>query len=259
MKLPISERRLVPVAGADSPRLGLRTNSEGQLIKNRILLALPDEEFSSLRPLLTFQSFPRHSTLYEPGTTMEFAHFLNCGLVSLLVVTRQGKTVEVGVVGNEGMLGTPVLVGLNRSPHRAVVQFAGDGFRIRVNAIQHALSVSPYLQRTLCRYAIVQGMEAAQSAGCNRLHGVEQRLARWLLISHDRAAQDSLQITHEFLATMLGTDRPSVSLAAGVLQKKGAIEYTRGQLRIANQETLQEAACECYAAIVEFDAAFGHR
>jgi CRP-like cAMP-binding protein len=259
MKLPIGERRLAPVTGIDSPRLGLRTNSEGQPIKNRILLALPEDEFNSLRASLMFQNFSQHTTLYEAGATLEFAYFLNCGLVSVLVVTQQGKTVEVGVVGNGGMLGTPALAGLSRSPHRAVVQIAGDGFRVRLNAVQHALSMSPYLQRTSCLYAIVQGMEAAQSVACNRLHGVEQRLARWLLIAQDRAAQDSLHITHEFLATMLGTDRPSVSLAAGILQRKGAIEYTRGQLRIANHEKLQEASCECYAAIREFDALLGDR
>lgn len=259
MKLPIGERRPAPVTGIDAPRFGVRVNGEGQPVRNRILLALPEDEFNSLRPLLMFQSLPQHTALFEPGTPAEFAYFLNTGLISVLVVTQQGKTVEVGVVGNEGILGLPGIAGLSRHPHRAVVQLAGDGFRIRLAAIQHAVFANSYLEQIACQYAIIHGMEAAQSAACNRLHGVEQRLARWLLIAQDRAAQASLHITHEFLATMLGTDRPSVSLAAGILQKKGAIEYTRGQLRIANHEKLQEAACECYTAIQEFEALLGQR
>jgi CRP-like cAMP-binding protein len=190
---------------------------------------------------------------------MEFVYFLNCGLVSILVVTHQGKTVEVGVVGNEGMVGTPALAGVSESPHRAVVQIAGDGFRLRLDAMQNLLSFSPYLQKVLIRYMGAQWMQAAQAAACNRLHAVEQRFARWLLVVNERSGQDSLHITHEFLATMLGTDRPSVSLAAGILQKKGAIEYTRGALRIADRGRLEEATCECYSVMQQFDANLGFR
>lgn len=252
MKLPFGERQ-APAAALEVVRPHSRTSSEGQPVRNRILLGLPDEEFASLRPLLTFEKLPRYTTLYEPGATVEFVHFLNVGLISILVVTRQGKTVEVGMVGSEGMAGTAILAGMSRSLHRAVMQIAGDGVRVRFHAMQGALSSSPYLQRVTNRYAVVQGLQTAQTAACNRLHGVEHRLARWLLNVHDRTDENSLHITHEFLATVLGTDRPSISLAAGALQKRGAIEYTRGALRIANRERLEESTCECYSIMQQFD------
>ena len=172
----------------------------------------------------------------------------------MIVAMRGGKTIDVGVVGNEGLIGMPALAGLDRSPHRAVMQIAGEGFRIRVSALPTALPSCPELQRMATQYAVIQRLQAAQSAACNRLHGVEQRLARWLLLMYDRVADNSLPVTHDLLATMLGTDRPSVSLAASALQKKGAIEYTRGAVRIANRERLEEAACECYGVMQQFSS-----
>lgn len=234
-----------------------RTSSEGALIRNRILLALPDNEFQTLRPLLTLQELPRYATLHEPGAALEFAYFLNSGLVSMVVVTREGKMVEVAVVGSEGLLGTPAFFGFNRTPHRAVVQIAGDSSRIRAPMLQNVLPSCPSLLRIASQHAVLQGMQAAQSAACNRLHGVEHRLARWLLLMYDRVDEDSLHITHDFLATMLGTDRPSVSLAAGALQKKGAIMYTRGAVRLSSRERLEDAACECYEVMQQFNLPLG--
>lgn len=236
---------------------GERTNGEGRPIGNHILLSLPEPEYQALRPFLGFVQMPHHGSLHEPGERIEFVYFPNRGLVSLVVAMKEGKTVEVGVVGNEGLVGTPAAVGLNRSPHRAVVQIAGDGFRIRVDALRGALPLTPQLQFMASRHAVIQGMQAAQSAACNRLHGIEQRLARWLLIMQDRIDEGLLRITHDFLATMLGTDRPSVSLAAGLLQKKETIEYTRGAVRILNRKKLEECACECYAVIQQFNGALG--
>jgi CRP-like cAMP-binding protein len=228
-----------------------RTSWEGTPIRNRALLLMPEAEFQTVRPLLSFQPFLHHATLHETGEELEFVHFPNQGLVSIVVATRSGKTVEVAIVGHEGFVGMAAVVGLRRSPDRAVVQVAGNGFRIRADALRTALSTSLRLQAILSRYAAIQGMQAAQLAACNRLHGVEQRLARWLLIMRDRTEQVSLQITHDSLATMLGTDRPSVSLAAGDLQRKGAIEYRRGVVAIVNHEILEGAACECYVVIQE--------
>ena len=128
-----------------------------------------------------------------------------------------------------------------------MVQITGDGFRVEVGALQNSLESAPHLQLILSRYAAVRGMQVAQTAACNRLHGIEQRLARWLLMTQDRVDSGSLPITHDFLATMLGTDRPTVSLAAGVLQKKKLIEYTRGAVKIVNRKKLEDSACECYA------------
>src|ERR1700737_1491980 len=170
---------------------------------------------------------------------------------------KDGKTAEAGIVGNEGFTGTPAAVGLRRSPLQAVVQITGDGFRVEVEALQYTLESTPHLQLLLSRYAIVQGMQVAQTAACNRLHDIRQRLARWLLMTQDRVDSESLPITHDFLATMLGTDRPSVSLAAGILQREKLIEYTRGAVKIVNRKKLEDAACECYGVIRQYDDELG--
>jgi len=170
---------------------------------------------------------------------------------------KDGKTAEAGIVGNEGFTGTPAAVGLSRSPLQAVVQITGDGFRVEVGALQNALESTPHLQLLLSRYAVVQGMQVAQTAACNRLHDIKQRLARWLLMTQDRVDSESLPITHDFLATMLGTDRPSVSLAAGVLQKKKLIEYTRGAVKIVNRKKLEDSACECYGITQQYNGELG--
>ncbi len=152
-------------------------------------------------------------------------------MTSLVFETRDRETVEVGVVGNEGYTPIPVVAGLRSSPHEAVMQVGGDGFRLSVDVLERALKVSPRLQELMNRYAAVHGLQVAQTAGCNRLHDLEQRLARWLLLTQDRVGSGLLRITHDFLAMMLGTDRPSVSLAAGALQKKKIIEYSHGSVR----------------------------
>jgi CRP-like cAMP-binding protein len=170
-----------------------------------------------------------------------------------------GRTAEAGVVGNEGFTGTPAAVGLSRGPLRAVVQITGDGFRIKVGALQDTLESTPHLRMMLNRYATIRGMQVAQTAACNRLHEIKQRLARWLLMTQDRVDSGVLPITHDFLATMLGTDRPSVSLAAGVLQKNGLIEYTRGAVKIVNRKKLEAFACECYAVIRQYDGELGSK
>lgn len=231
-----------------------RTSCEGTPVRNRILLALPDAEYQTLRTFLNPVELAQQTTLHEPGAKLEFAYFPNHGLISLVVVTKAGKTVEVGVVGNEGLIGTLAVVGFNRSPHRAVVQITGDGLRLRVEALCNLLPLTPQLQLLASRHAVIQGVQAAQSAACNRLHRVEQRLARWLLIMQDRADNRPLFVTHDFLAAMLGTDRPSVSLAANVLQRKGAIGYTRGVVHILSREKIEEAACECYAVMQQYNS-----
>ena len=170
---------------------------------------------------------------------------------------KDGKTAEAGIVGNEGFLGTLAAVGLSRSPLQAVVQITGDGFRVEIGALQNTFSSAPHLQLMLCRYAAIQGMQIAQTAACNRLHDIEQRLARWLLMAQDRVDSGALPITHDFLATMLGTDRSSVSLAAGVLQRKGHIEYTRGAVKIVNRKKLESFACECYGITQQYNGELG--
>ncbi|MGH7870331.1 MAG: Crp/Fnr family transcriptional regulator, partial [Candidatus Dormibacteraceae bacterium] len=194
---------------------------------------------------------------HEPREKLEFAYFLNRGLVSIVVATQEGRDVEAGVVGYEGVVGTALAVGLYRSPLREVVQIEGDAFRIAAGALQSALQATPDLQMRLSRYAVLQGMQVAQTAACNRLHEVGQRLARWLLMAQDRVDAATLPITHDFLATMLGTDRPSVSLAAGALQKNKAIRYRRATVEIVNRKKLETFACECYQVTQQLNGDLG--
>jgi len=236
---------------------GERTNGEGKPVSNLILLSISDGEYDLLRPHLEYVNLPNHMVLQEAGGKLEFAYFPNRGLISLVVVMKDGRTAEAGVVGNEGFTGALAVVGLSRGPLRAVIQVSGDGFRVRVGALQNTLETTPHLRLLLNRYIAIRGMQIAQTAACNRLHGIEQRLARWLLMTQDRVDSGSLPITHDFLATMLGTDRPSVSLAAGVLQKKGFIEYTRGAVKIVNRKKLEASACECYGVIRQYDGELG--
>jgi CRP-like cAMP-binding protein len=234
------------------PHPGERTNFEGRAVRNQILLAIPDEEFQGLRQDLRHIELPQRIVLHEPKQKLEFAYFPNSGMVSLVFRTKTGESVEVGVLGNEGFTPIPVAAGLRSSPHQAVMQVSGDGFRIPVGVLDRAVASSPRLQAALNRYAALHGMQVAQTAGCNRLHDLEQRLSRWLLLTQDRVGSGLLRITHEFLAMMLGTDRPSVSLAAGALQKKRIIEYTHGAVKVLNRKKLEGTACECYSAIQEF-------
>jgi CRP-like cAMP-binding protein len=173
-------------------------------------------------------------------------------LVSLVVALKDGKTVEAGLIGNEGVAGMPAVLGLSKSPLREVVQIAGDGFRVRIEKVKDILRSTPHMQAILHRFAAGLAMQVAQTAACNRLHNIETRLARWLLMAQDRAESELLPITHDFLATMLGTDRPSVSLAAGILQKRNIIRYRRGSVRVVNRKKLERFACECYAVVQEY-------
>jgi CRP-like cAMP-binding protein len=234
-------------------REGERTSPQGKPVCNRILLALPDNEFRSIRPHLEFLPLPHHRLLYEPNRKIDFLYFPNHGLISLVIVMEDGKTVEVAVLGREGFAGVPAVFGLTRSTVREVVQIAGDGFKIKAAAFRQALRSSPLLQAALGRYAVVLAMQISQTAACNRLHDIERRLARWLLMAQDRVDDGVVPITHDFLATMLGTDRPSVSVAAASLQRKEIIDYTRGTVRILNRKNLEASACECYQTIQQFN------
>jgi CRP-like cAMP-binding protein len=233
---------------------GERTSPGGKPIRNKALLAASDEEFRSIRPFLEYVNLPHHRILHQPHRTMKFAHFPNEGLISLIVEMKDGKTVEAGLLGNDGASGMPAVLGLSRSPLREVVQIAGNGFRVKVAALKKILPSTPQLQMVLTRFAAGLAMQVAQTAACNRLHKIEQRLARWLLIAEDRLDTPVVAITHDFLATMLGTDRPSVTLAANILQKEGMIGHARGSIKILNRKRLEEFACECYSVVVKYNS-----
>src|ERR1700730_8263302 len=236
-----------------------RTNSEGKQVINKVLLATPDNEYELMRSELRYIDLPHHLSLHEPTQSIEFVYFPNRGMVSQVVVTKDGRTVEVGVVGKEGFVGAGLAVGVSRSSVREIIQIAGDGFRMMGNALERILRSAPQLQTILSRHSGLQGMQVAQTAACNRLHDIQQRLARWLLMTQDRVNLGVLPITHDFIAPMMGTDRSTVSLAAAVLQKKGIIEYVRGAVKVVNRRKLQNSACECYAVIQQFEDDLGLR
>src|SRR5271155_39108 len=234
-----------------------RTNADGKQVRNKVLLAMPDNEYELMRTDLTHVELPSHLSLHEPTQNIEFVYFLNRGMVSQVVVTKDGRTVEVGVVGNEGYVGAGLAVGLSRSPVREIIQIAGDGFRMRGNDLERIMLAAPQLRMLLGKHTGLQGMQVAQTAACNRLHDIQQRLSRWLLMTQDRADSSALAITHDFIATMMGTDRSTVSLAASVLQKKGIIEYVRGAVNVTNRRKLEKSACECYGVIQQFENELG--
>ena len=236
-----------------------RTNGEGKHVGNKVLLAMPDNEYELMRTDLTFVDLPDHLSLHEPTQNIEFVYFPNRGMVSQVVVTKDGRTVEVGVVGNEGFVGAGLAVGMSRSSVREIIQIAGDGFRMMGNALERILRSAPQLQVILNRHSGLQGMQVAQTAACNRLHDIQQRLARWLLMTQDRVNLAILPITHDFIATMMGTDRSTVSVAAAALQKKGIIEYVRGAVKIVSRRKLEKSACECYGVIQQFEDDIGLR
>ena len=230
-----------------------RTNAAGNRVYNKILLSIPDDEHGIISPHLKFLTLPHNLSLHEPNQPIEFVYFPNAGMVSLVVATEDGSTVEVGEVGKEGFAGIPALFGVSRSPVRMIVQISGGGFRVRASALQDVLRSTPELRLIMSRYAIFQGMCIAQTAACNRLHNIEQRLTRWLLITQDRVESPTFAITHDFLATMLGTDRPTLSSAAGILREKHAIEYAGGVIHILSRAKLENRTCECYGALQQYN------
>jgi CRP-like cAMP-binding protein len=236
---------------------GARTDQAGKAVNNVILLSLPDEEYNLLRPHLEPAELPQYDILHEPGQKIDFGYFLNEGMTSLVALSVDGRSVEVGIVGREGMVGMSLTAGLQRGTFRAIMQMSGNGLRIRSEIFQEVLLCASTLRSELSRFALLHGMQVAQLAACNRLHEIEQRLARWLLMCQDRVDSQMLPLTHEFLAQMLGTGRPSVSLAAGVLENAGLVENMRGKVKILNRKSLETAACECYGVIQHFNGGLG--
>jgi len=241
--------QLVPSAPASVGR----TDIQGNAVYSRILLSIPDDEYEAVLPHLQFVDLPMNRSLHESPDGLEYGYFLNMGLASLVIETQDGRSVEVGIVGREGFVGVPLAAGLTLTPYRACVQAKGNGFRIKAEVLEVTLSSTPNLRLRLNQYAQAQGMQVAQLAACNRLHEIDQRLARWLLMCQDRIGSDLLPMTHEFFAQMLGTGRPSVSLAAAVLQRAGFIQYAHGTVKISDRKGLEGAACECYAVIQKID------
>jgi CRP-like cAMP-binding protein len=222
------------------------SDGDGNHIHNELLLGLPLKESELLFPKLEFMRLKTHHVLHEPGDTLKSAYFCNSGLISILSIFPDGKSVEVGLVGKEGFIGIPLVAGFRSAPTRAIAQIEATAFRINGEVLVAILPQCPVLERRLQQFAQIMTMQTTQIAACNRLHEVEERLARWLLMSAERIGSNSVPLTQELLAQMLGTRRSSVTVAAGMLQKAGLIAHTRGDVRIVDRKGLEEAACECY-------------
>lgn len=245
-------QEMVPPAKAASvipSALPARTDRDGKAVLNTVLLSLPDEEFSLLRPFLEPVPLPRYQILYEQAGKIDHVYFLNEGMISLVVITSDGRSVEVGISGRQDVVGASLTFGVHYAATRAIVQLPGSGLRIASDFLIQQIGHCENLRRACERLLLTQQLQVAQLAACNRLHEVDQRLARWLLMCQDTVDTIRLPLTHEFMAQMLGTGRPTVTIAAGVLERAGLIENTRGAVQITNRKRLEDAACECYGAI----------
>jgi CRP-like cAMP-binding protein len=217
--------------------------------RNHLLAALPPEDLARLWPLLEEVDLPLRHVLHAPDEPIAVVHFPEIGWVSMLAYLENGDAAEVGLVGREGMVGLPLLLGADRSTLEAMVQAPGTALRLDAGAFRDALSTSPALRTLLSRYALAHHEQVARTAACNGRHRIEKRLARWLLMAHDRADGGKFPITHEFLAMMLGVRRGGVTIAAGMLQKASLIRYDRGHLTVTDRPGLEAVACDCYGTV----------
>lgn len=217
--------------------------------ENRLLAALPRAEYLRLLPHLKLIHLPPKKILYDVGEVVRYAYFPRGGMISLLSSTEDGRTVEVGMIGNEGVAGIPVLLRAKTAPYQMMVQLPGNAMRISGDVLQEEFGRCHALQDLLLRYTHMLLLQTVQSSACNRFHTVEERLCRWLLISRDRSETETLHLTHEFLAHMLGVPRTSVTIAASDLQRAGLIQYGRGRIVILDYPRLEAAACECLGVV----------
>ena len=216
---------------------------------NRLLDALPAGELDALLPHLQVAHYPARAILYSAGEQLRGIYFPLTGVGSVIATMSDGAIVEVGTVGNEGFVGLPAFYGGDHSPFETIVQVPGQFARLAIEPFQTALRPETVLYTLIQRYALAYGVLVGQSAACNRLHPIEERCARWLLLTHDRAGTDTFSLSQEFLGYMLGTRRASVTAAAGMLQQAGLITYHRGIITVIDRKGLEEAACECYGVI----------
>jgi CRP-like cAMP-binding protein len=217
--------------------------------RNLILAQLPDAEYEALARFLVPVELPLETRLSEPNEPIEFVYFLNSGLISTDALTESGESVEVGVIGREGFSGLPALLDQPQMSHSVLMQGVGDGLRIRASVVRDQFLKGGTFQKLVHTFAYLQLVQTSQSVLCNRMHEVDARLARWLLSSADRMESESLNLTQEFLAQMLGVQRSTVTVAAGELQRAGIIGYSRGKINILDREALRKKACECYGIV----------
>lgn len=218
-------------------------------IGNRILSALPFEEYARLSSYMEPVRLPSNRILYRAGDAVRHVYFPRGGLLSLLSVTQDGDAVEVGVVGNEGVMGLQTILRGNVTPYQVVVQLHGNAIRIPAEVLRVEFDRGRRLQDMLLRYTNTLVIQLSQSAACNRFHSMRGRLCRWLLVCYDHTRGDTLDFTHEFLSRMIGAPRPRVSVVARSLQQMGMIDYSRGRIRVVDRQRLEAASCECYRIV----------
>ena len=218
-------------------------------VRNHLLAALPSGVLAQLLSQMQLVVLDLRTVLHAPEATIEAVHFVEAGWVSMITRLEDGLSAEVGLVGREGMTGLPLVFGVETAYTEALVQGPGTALRMEAAAFRHALDEHPSLRTLLFRYGEFMRAQVTQTAACNGNHGLEQRLARWLLMSHDRAGADHFTMTHEFLATMLCVHRPSVTVAARLLQRAGLIRYGSGEITVVDRPGLEAAACECHGVI----------
>jgi len=221
---------------------------------NRLLAALPAKEYEHLLPNLEEFSLAYAETLYEQGEAIRYIYFPNSGMISLLTHAAEGEVLEVGVVGNEGMIGLPVFLGVETSRNQVIVQGDGAALRIKTEDFIKECGRGVSLPKLLRRYTHALITQVSQTVACNRFHLIEERLMCWLLLMHDRMQTDKFKITQDFLSKMLGVRREAVSKSAANLQQRKLIEYSRGIVSIINRAALEAAACNCYSVVkAEYD------
>jgi CRP-like cAMP-binding protein len=223
-------------------------------LANRLLASLPPQDFERLKPALKPVTLLQGQLLSEPGDEVDQIHFPHNGMVSLLVVLKDGNAVECATIGREGVIGATAGLGLHRSIARAVIQLPMTASRISATAFRNAVKDSKPLRDLITRHQETMLMQAQVTAGCNALHAVEARLARWILQSRDRAGDDTIALTQEFLSEMLAVRRTSVSEVAQKLQEARLIRYSRGVIEILDRKGLEQKACECYRTVVDYTA-----
>ena len=216
---------------------------------NRLLAALPEENYRALLPFLEEVPLPLGMVVYESGGEQRYVYFPASSIVSLLYVLADGASAEIAVTGNEGLVGISLFMGGETTPSRAVVQSAGHGFRLKGEVLRKAFESGGVFQHLLLRYTQALITQMTQTAVCNRHHSVDQQLCRWLLLSLDRLPGNELVMTQELIANMLGVRREGVTEAAGKLQAEGLIHYSRGRITILQREQLEGRVCECYAVV----------
>ncbi|HEV3049960.1 MAG TPA: Crp/Fnr family transcriptional regulator [Longimicrobium sp.] len=217
--------------------------------RNRILAALPPDELARLRERMELLPLPLRQLVFEPNRVMEHVYFPEDAVISILGLMEDGSAVETATVGNEGMVGVPVFLGAMQMAGQGFAQVPGSAWRLPAGALREEVRRGGALSRLLGRYTQALFTLVAQSSACNRKHTVAQRCARWLLMTHDRVAGDSFELTQLFLSQMLGVRRATVTEAAGELQARGLIEYTRGRMTILDRAGLEAASCPCYGII----------